>query len=476
MSSKQFHEQYHAGQTVIQNPIQLGSAFASAFIVCAIVEKLYATANDVSNNFFKVLFPAVSEEVLVLGTLSLFLTFFSSLVPNLSRYEEWAVMCDWAQASLLFMAVMFVVVVSAIAVIWNKTLGRFEKFETQRLGTRGIEVDEREQLFTLAVNKFKHAMRAYGYQKPVFLSRYLRPIGEAIVVKVANLSWKTWLALSGMVVLNALRTKIVDVIIGGDGILNVATFIIVCGYGPLLLYQWVHRRLTQRCEQFLQLGAAEAATIAASMDPNNGALSAVGLSSAGRDVGDAAAAMSTSRMDLEDPTAFLVWQSHATTITILQIAFFYLVWFSSVFFLSMMYQVFTFNVGLALFFFVLAISPMTIYCMQCPSTFIIVALLSSLGTCLDESQIRRCQRERQAEMAKFIHGDDGDDRKTSRPSQRENTPDARAENDDGGGANRSRVLVRKANRRPIELNDEEMSRLVVEAQQSVLGTQDSRRY
>ena len=486
MSSKSFHEQYLSGKTVIENPIQLGAAFSCAFIVCAIVEKLYATANDVSSTFFKVLFPAVSEEVLVLGTLSLCLTFGSSLVPNLGAHEEWAVMCDWAQACLLFMAVMFVVVVTTIAVIWNKTINRFEKYETQRLGTRGIEVDDKEQLFTLAINKFKMSMRAFGYPKPVYFSRYLRPIGEKNVVLITNLTWKAWLALSGMVVLNALRAKTVDVIVGGDGVLNVASFIAVCGYGPLFLYMWVQRRLTQRCQQFLQIGAAEAAAVAASMDPNFSALAAVGLVADGRSAEEAAHTVAASRMDLEDPTAFLIWQSHATTITIVQISFFFLVWFGSVFFLSMMYRIFTFNVGLALFLFVLAVAPLIIYCMMCPWTFVIIAMLSSIGTCLDQAHIRRCQRERALEMTKFLHGEDGSKRASAGAAGGGAAGGAAAgEHGDrgtGGGAdgregsaekahNSRPVAFRHVSRRPIEFNDEEMSRLVVEAQTAALRQQ-----
>jgi hypothetical protein len=478
MASKSFNENYRSGLVLINNPIQLGSAFAAAFVVCAIVEKMYATAGEVSNTFFRALFPAVSEEVLVLGTLSLCLTLGTSLIPNLADYQDWAIMCDWAQACLLFMAVTFVVIVSAIAGIFNKTIQRFDKFETQRLGTRGLDVDDREQLFTLAVNKFKFSLRACGFDKPVFLARYLRPIGERNVVSVANLTWKVWLALSGMVVLNALRTKLVDAAVGGDGVLNVASFIIVCGYGPLLLYIQVHRQLVRRCGQYLEIGAAEAATVAASMDPNNGALSAVGLSSAGRNVNDAAAAFVVSRADLDDPTAFLVWQSLPTTILILQVSFFFLVWFGAVFFLSMMYRVFTFNIGLALLFFVAAVAPLVIYCMMCPWTFIIVAILSSLGTCLNEGRVRRVQRERADELNQFLHGSaaSGGGAREGRRSPEQAAADAeqRGGGGDGAGGDSSthRVRVRKVARRPIVFDDEAMSRLVVEAQRNALNERD----
>ena len=95
----------------------------------------------------------------------------------------------------------------------------------------------------------------------------------------------------------------------------------------------------------------------------------------------------------------------------------------------------------------------------------IVAILSSLGTQLDEGQIRRVQRERDLELSRFTSGDNSKDGANNNNKDR-NSP----YRDDAASPHHhspSSSSIRRVTRRPIEFNDEEMSRIVYETQRKV---------
>ena len=385
MSTTEFSSLYSSGDIILQNPIESSAIFLVVVVMCSSIEYLFSLAGDVESKFFRVMFDTISEEILVVGVLSLLLTFGSSVIRSLP--PSWSTMFQWAHICLLFMGIMFIALLSAVMFFVFSGNSKWKKFESVRLraGTEGMKVSERD--YAAAVDKFKLALRAFDYPTNVPLSEYLLKAEKKNLIALGNLSWKSWLALSTIVVLNALRTKVVteifpdpdpldpDIILDQTGnIVNVAVFIVICGYGTLALFLGINRQLQRRYRQYLML--------------NNGPRGV------DRDRAEDDQDIQVTRLDLDDPQSFLLWQSLSNSIALVQAVLMFLVWYSAVFFLNIVYQTFTFNIALTLMFLIAAMLPMVIFVIWVPGTLTAIALLSTLGTNLNETWVKALLQER----------------------------------------------------------------------------------
>jgi len=374
MSTGDFASLYTSGDVILQNPIESSAIFLIVVVVCGSIEYLFTLADEVDSKFFRQMFETISEEVLVVGVLSLMLTFGSSLISNLP--EQWSVMFDWAHICLLFMGVMFVTLLCAITLNVLSGNKKWAKFENSRISLSPEMQAAREQKFRLSFEKFQIAVKAHGFRVDVNFSRYLLKAEKANLVTLGNLSWKSWLALSTIVVLNALRTKLIpqhpspteqnELLNSTDSLINIATYVLLAGYGTMGLFLWIHFTLQLRFRQYLMLATTKAG------DKEDGT--------------DLDAPLN--KMDLDDPQSFLMWQSLSSTLSMLQAVLMFLVWYSSVFFLNMMYRSFKQNIAVTLMIICVAFAPLVVFIVMVPWTLTTVAVLSSLGTSLNEEWVR----------------------------------------------------------------------------------------
>jgi hypothetical protein len=405
MSTQDFASLYSSGDLILQNPIESSSIFLMVVVVCASIEYLFSLAEKVDSKFFRTMFGTISEEVLVFGVLSLMLTFGSSLVQNLP--EQWAVMFDWAHICLLFMTIMFVALLCIVCLNVFSGNQRWSKFEADRI-TQGTEShSSREQRYRMAQDKFHLALRAHNFPTTVNFTAYVLKAEKVNLVTLGNLSWKSWLALSTIVVLNALRTRAIpqtdpdpDVLLSPtESLINIGTFVLVAGYGALALYLALHVRQQLRFRQYLMLtthtgGSPILADIAAASATRDG------LSEP----------LAPSKTDLDDPLSFLLWQSHENSMAMVQAVFMFLVWYAAVFCLNMLYKTATqFNVGITLVVLCVAVAPIIVFVIMAPWTLTTIAILSSLGTSLKEPWVQDLLSKEKAVRALSGEGDDEDE-------------------------------------------------------------------
>ena len=440
MSTGDFASLYTSGDVILQNPIESSAIFLIVVVVCGSIEYLFTLADEVDSKFFRQMFETIAEEVLVVGVLSLMLTFGSSLIRNLP--EQWSVMFDWAHICLLFMGVMFVVLLCAITLNVLSGNKRWAKFENSRISLSPESHSAREQKFRLSYEKFQVAVKAHGFCVDVHFSHYLLKAEKANLVTLGDLSWKSWLALSTIVVLNALRTKLIpqhpsptepnELLNSTDSLINIASYVVLAGYGTIALFLWMHFTLQLRFRQYLMLttnkGEKEGADGAGLDEPLN-------------------------KMDLDDPQSFLMWQSLNSTLSMLQAVFMFLVWYSSVFFLNMMYRSFEQNIAVALMLVCVAFAPLAIFIFTVPWTLTSVAILSSLGTSLNEEWVREL-----VSVSATAGDADG-----ASPGGRRGKAEELAE----AKESKEKKVVTKA-LRPVQIDDGALNRIAVRAGPEVL--------
>ena len=246
----------------------------------------------------------------------------------------------------------------------------------------------------MACGKFREAARVFGFDPTdVPFSLYLLKAVKQNVVLLGNLTWKSWLALSTIVVLNALRTKITprhpsatdpdELLDESDKIINALTFIVLCGYGSLALFLYVYFSLQRRLRQYLMLHRSNA--------------------EAGEAAGEGGVTVSDNQLtvqpvrtktDLDDPQSFLLWQNSTSTMSVLQIAFMFLVWYTAVFFLNIFYESTTFNIGFAVLFVIMALLPVAVFIISCPWLLLTISMLTHLGANLNAEWVTQILQSR----------------------------------------------------------------------------------
>ena len=360
---------YSSGELIVQNPIESSSIFLVVVIICACIEYLFTLSSEIKSNFFKTMFVTIAEEFLVLGVISLLLSLMSSIITEFSVSPSWVLMFQWSHLCLLFMGVFYAVylgILLAASSIQNRTLRKFEGF---RMST-GKDLRVIEQNFKLAYSNFRHSCTAFGLSEEVIFADYVVRTEKQQLRALGDISWKSWAALTTMIVINAVRTRapaLINVADSSKAAIDVGSYILILGFGPMALVVLVYVSLGRRFRQYIE---------------RKGDLVSA-------EEGSSRNAPLLTRSDLDDPRAFLLWQSPENTIDILQVLFLFLVWYSAVFCLNLLYVAFSVSgIYQTLLLIVGAIVPVAVFLVLFPRMLLTVAYLSSLGTSLDEGRVR----------------------------------------------------------------------------------------
>jgi hypothetical protein len=404
---------YKSGESIISNPIESYAVFLVVVLLCAVIEYLFAVANDVQSKFFHSMFTTISEEVLVVGLLSLLLSFGTSLPSYIP--QSWCVMTQWTHVCLLLMGFFFVFVLLILCYLTIAQHRSMRKFEMNRINTNISQLSGMDLMFRKAHRYFRICCQAYDLADDadaIFLSDYLLKIQKLQLLALGDLSWKSWLALSTAVVLNASRTRIPAMANLGTNtdLVDIGSYVALMGVVPLGAYLYMHQLLNRRFAQFFdkRLEEQSNAFSAAATTTTNG-------NSGGRSVANATAATTTAdgattvqRSTLDDPRAFLLWQTPESTMAILQVVFLWLVWYGAVYCLNMMYITFTLtSIYQTIAFVIVAFLPVIVFCALLPRTLFIVSILSSVGSCLDTKLIREIVLNIKGELKEEVEMEDG---------------------------------------------------------------------
>lgn len=374
---------YTQGDIVLQFPVQASTTFLFVILISAVLEFGIDTAADVQNKYFRVMFDAINQEVMIVGLLVLACAFAQTVYDWPSR---WVLIFQWAMMVLFFMAIFFVCLVSYVLAAVNFTTKRWLLFEIERMDS-GQELSGRELQYKLAFNRFQNALQAFGYDASMGIrfSEYLAKLMRRNIVALTDLTWVCWVCLATLVILNTLRSEGTRRLsqLGDENLENAQTanqrvvqylsFIVVIGYGILATFLTMHFLLSRRLNEFLNSNRAGG-------DGPNGANA--------RPHGGAEQGLLT-RDDLEDSKAHLFRRSREATTEMLQVVILALEWYTATFFLSFSNEIVTnLGWGIAVPLFIAAALPAIVFSVVIPWTLTIITLLSSLGTNLDEDSVR----------------------------------------------------------------------------------------
>ena len=385
-----FNSVYTSGDVILEHPIESSTIMLFVIGVSASLEYLLDTAGEVENKYFRVMFEALSEEITVVGLLSLILSFSESILADLP--PRWLDIFNWAHMCLFFMAICLILIVGVLLVTVVSHGKKWMDFEVTRIHQakgRKNYFKGKENQFYNAHCKFFECVTIAGYteeqKEKILFSDYLLKAERACLVELTDLSWRSWMALTTMIIINALRTKFIPIKVynelgefsleQNERLINFSTYVGFCGFLPLIGFLMINHRLNLRLEQYLaydplQKGAAP-----------------------------------TNLRELYDPKAFLFWQSTEGTLTVLQIFIMFFEWYISVFCLSMLYEAMTkFDVFYRLLI-ILAFMPLVVFMYMMPWMLTVVALLSHLGSSLDKEIIEKILDSSKEYTTDGKHGD-----------------------------------------------------------------------
>jgi hypothetical protein len=381
---------YSSGETIIANPLESSSIVLVVVLLCACMEYLFTLAGEIKGRFFHEMFDTIAEEILVVGVLSLLLSFGSSIPSSIP--QSWCIMLQWTHVCLLFMGIFFVLMLIAMVFVMYRHHATYRKFEINRISNKAFELTTEELAYKHAYQHFRLCCKAYGIEEDLELvcfSDYVLKTEKEQLVIVGDLTWRSWLGLTVMVIINASRTRIpalVDALGDHKDTADIATYIFFMGLLPMGVFLKISSTLNTRMSQFLDKRGVASSVTGRERETllDDPLLGAGGGADAG---GNDGARIRPS--DLEDPRSFLLWQTPETTLAILQMLFLAIVWYGAVFCLNMLYITFTLpSIYLTLLFILTCFVPVVVLAIFLPKTLFMVALLSSLGSCFNEARVR----------------------------------------------------------------------------------------
>ena len=116
-----------SGDVVISNPKESAALFALIVILSVLLENLISSLREHRSKHVKLLFLQLSEEVLIVGTISLLFVFVVQTVDNMPA--RWILLFRWTQTVLFFLVVFFVCGIIFISWLIHFWLAKFDDIE-----------------------------------------------------------------------------------------------------------------------------------------------------------------------------------------------------------------------------------------------------------------------------------------------------------------------------------------------------------
>jgi len=232
---------YRSGDLVLQNPQETCIIFVSVILISALLEFALQRIGNVSNKYARTLVNTMSQEVTIIGVLALFLMFSVSVIPRRLITPLYVSLFSWANMSLFFMATLFVLTVisqflwaAVDARLWKSfEEGRMDSEELGALGYRERIYKQLQDLYRIRLER-RTGIPATSLPFYEYTSTTLR----RQLVRVSNLSYRTWLSLSVVVLANLLRTMLTPFKKRTEEHIfyNALMFVFVIGWGTFLVY------------------------------------------------------------------------------------------------------------------------------------------------------------------------------------------------------------------------------------------------
>lgn len=262
---------YRSGDLVLQNPQETCIIFVSVILVSALLEFSLQRVSNIDNKYARTLVNTMSQEVTIIGVLALFLMFTVSVIPQRFITPLYVSLFSWANMSLFFMATFFVITVIA-QFLWAMVDVRLWKtFEEGKLDNEEVaSLGYRERVFRQCYDLYRLRLEQKASLAPTALPfyEYNATTLRRQLVRVGNLSYRTWLSLSVVVLANLLRTRLTPFTKIDDDFhrfMNALMYVLVVGWGAFAVFagfvavqQW---RLTRYAAGTLKPVDGDASTL-----------------------------------------------------------------------------------------------------------------------------------------------------------------------------------------------------------------------
>ena len=204
---------YASGDIIIQNPVNSCIIFVSAILVSAVLEfGVRFVHTSVENKYVKTVVDVVTQEVTIVGVVALLIMLAQSALPEDPSYTIYGTIFSLANICLFLMATQFVLFVVGQFAVGTFDFTRWKRFEEGRMDAEEVQALRfREQRYKLAAERYaKELLRVYSI--PVRECPFYEASGvvyKKLLVKLSNLSFRVWLAMSVVVLANFGRAMLV---------------------------------------------------------------------------------------------------------------------------------------------------------------------------------------------------------------------------------------------------------------------------
>lgn len=252
---------YKSGDLMLQNPAEAGIIFVSVILVSAFLEWALQRAANIENKYARMLVETMSQEVTIVGVLALLLMFGTSLIPAGAVDKKYILLFTWANMCMFFMAFFFVLTVLFLFAWSAHDTSQWRAFEEGKMDTEDeAKMSYRELLFKKAAEKYAEEVKSKFElttgDVPYF--ELINMFNRKLLVRASNLSYRTWLWLSIIVIANLARAKATPFLRRGEETTfsNAIMFIGIIGWGTLfaflIFFGMLQRRLRMYVNNLIQ--------------------------------------------------------------------------------------------------------------------------------------------------------------------------------------------------------------------------------
>ena len=359
VSAQESENIYTRPDPVAKFPVEATAVFFLALIFASLVEFFIDYLADIESEYFQVIFDSIKQETLVCSLLTMLIIFSKSLGAFAAK---WSLMLNYSVLTLFFMIIFMMVIVGAVVLSLRVEMNKWKYFEGTRIDA-DPQLSDKEELFRACRDRFHESLRAKGMtpREGLKFSDYLLRVEKHSMKSITDLGWKCWAGLGVLILMNGVRSRITapaddtQALQQTDYTINLASYIVMVGFGCLAFFLILHYVVQSRARQFSKDPAAKLAA--------NGTTWIV-----------------------VNASEFLFFGSMETTAQLFQTVILVLEWYFAVFVLAMIYDVFRVYGGVGLIWLIFAVLPLIIFAAMFPWTITLITILQFLGDGLDEKE------------------------------------------------------------------------------------------
>jgi hypothetical protein len=353
---------YSGPDLVVLYPVEGTGIFATVVLGASLVEFLIAYLMGIDNDYFQLVYKCVAEETIVCSLLTLVMIFAKSLG---TLQPKWVMMLNYAVLSLFFMVVFFVGIIGSVVIVLHLRMKRWHAFEESTRIDVDPKLSSHELLYKQCRDRFRESIvgKDLKYIPDMKFHGYMQRMERFTVAEITDLSWKSWVALAVIVVVNGVRARITTgtggntVLTTTDRSINVASYIGFVGYGALALYVVTHYLLYFRLRAFASTPAAKVNEL-------------------------------THQIELLSSRRLLYFADFRTTAQVFQCSVLILEWYLAVFVLGMGFEVYRTYAYVSIVIFAAAVLPLLTFVYMFPTTITTITILNSLGEDLNVTEVQ----------------------------------------------------------------------------------------